>query len=159
MAYQQDRNGKFQKNDRYNNNRGGRQFNNNDKPRAPKPIVKVLTIVVNGHDRVGKEYNPDSLIKVLTDLQAADVFTKLSINLTIEKKLCIDGDVKGVLSIARIQSFDTEHGEMSICLFGKNVEYADKITDMVIVPRVRTSRDSDEVSTILGFEIVPAMEA
>lgn len=158
MAYQQDRNNKFQKNDRYNNNRGGRQYNN-DKPKAPKPIVKVLPIIVNGRDRVGKEYNTDSLIKVLADLQAADVFTKLSINLTIAKNLCIDGDVKGVLSVARIQSFDVEHGEMSICMFGKNVEYADKITDMVIVPRVRTTRDSDEVSTILGFEIVPAMEA
>ena len=163
MAYQ-DRNGnKFQKNGYSNNNgynRGGKQFNNNDRQRSSKPIFKVLPIIINGHDRVGKEYNPDSLIKVLTDLQEADVFSKLSINLTIAKNLCIDGDnIKGVLSIARIQSFDIEHGEMSICLFGKNVEYADKITDMVIVPRIRTSRDSDAVSTILGFEIVPAMEA
>lgn len=147
------RNG-FNKGTRNNN---GKFSNNTDKPRS-KPIVKVLKVMRGGIDRVGNEYNTDSLNAILTSLQEADVFTKLSVSVTIAKNLCMGEDAKGVLTVARIQSFDAEHGEMSICFFGKNVEYAEKVNDMVIVPRVRTSRDSKDVSTIFGFEIVPESE-
>lgn len=167
MAYNNNYNKNYNNNSSYNNNRNGfnkgtrnnnGKFNNNtDKPRS-KPIVKVLKVMRGGIDRVGNEYNTDSLNAILTSLQEADVFTKLSVSVTIAKSLCIGEDAKGVLTVARIQSFDAEHGEMSICFFGKNVEYAEKVNDMVIVPRVRTSRDSKDVSTIFGFEIVPESE-
>ena len=74
----------------------------------------------------------------------------------MNKAKCLDNpDDKGVMRIARLQSFDVETQEISVMLFGKNTSFADKITNnMVIVPRVRTGRDSDDVVTILGFEIV-----
>ena len=135
-----------------NNKHGGSKFNNN----FNKPIMKALPLVVTGYDNKGKEYNADSAIAIIQDLQDCGVFTKLSVDVTMAKTICLDNpEAKGVMSIARLQSFDADTMEMTVMLFGKNTSFADKITNnMVIVPRVRTGRDSNDVVTILGFEIV-----
>ena len=127
---------------------------NNNRP--TKPVLKILPVYMSGVIANDREYNIDSCQKILADLQNNGVFSKLSISVTMAKSICV-GDVtaRGVMSVARIQSYDEKSGEMSIMFFSKNVEYAKLITDdMVIIPRVRTGRDSVDVSTILGFEIV-----
>lgn len=139
-------------NNKKNNNRsGGSKFNN-----ANKPVMKALPLVVTGLDNKGKEYNVQSAINIIQDLQDCGVFTKLSVDVTMAKTICLDNpEAKGVMSIARLQSFDPDTMEITVMLFGKNTSFADKITsNMIIVPRVRTGRDSDDVVTILGFEIV-----
>ena len=143
------------------NKKNDNRTNNHNKPNnnynnANKPVMKVLRFVVSGVDNKGKEYNAQSAVDIMTDLQDKGVFTMLSVDVTMNKAKCLDNpDAKGVMSIARLQSFDPDTQEISVMLFGKNVSFADKITnDMVIVPRVRTGRDSDDVVTILGFEIV-----
>ena len=142
-------------NNKKNDNRGG-GYKNNNNSNFNKPVMKVLPLVVSGVDNKGKEYNAQSAIDIISDLQDNGVFTKLSVDVTMNKAKCLDNpDAKGVMSIARLQSFDVETQEISVMLFGKNTSFADKITNsMVIVPRVRTGRDSDDVVTILGFEIV-----
>lgn len=140
------------------------KFNNNaknyNKTASTKPVMKTLPIVFTGKDSHGNDYDTDSAIEILNDLQNAGCFTKLSVYTTMAKKICFGrDDARGVMSVARIQSFDAESGEMSIMFFAKNVEYAKLVDDMVIVPRVRTGRDTTKVSTIFGFEIVNPMEA
>lgn len=146
MAY--NNNNKRNNNGRFNDGGYNRQYN--------KPIMKALPLVVTGHDNKGREYDTNSAITLIEDLQNVGVFTKLSVDVTMAKTICLNNpDAKGVMSIARLQSFDPDTMEITVMLFGKNTEFADKISNkMVIEPRVRTGRDSNEVVTILGFEIV-----
>ena len=131
----------------------------NNKARGPKPVVKVLYLVFTGKDQKGNEYDVDSCKSIMNDLNAAGCFEKLSVNVNIARSRVVDEDAKGMLNFGRFQKYDSESGEVEVLLMGKNTEYADFISDMVIVPRVRIARNSTEVTTILGFEIVPAMEA
>ena len=130
--------------------------NNAKNSNRVKPVMKTISVLMTG--KVGdREYDVDSCKKILTDLQDAGVFSKLSVSVTMAKSICInDPSAKGIMTVARIQSYDEKSNEMSIMFFSKNVQYAELVDDMVIVPRVRTGRDTTEVSTILGFEIVEA---
>lgn len=134
--------------------------NFNNKRTGTKPTVVSLPIVFTGVDKNGRNFDVDSCKQIIVDLQNADVFKKLSVQTQIQRSTVTDDEnAKGVLTIARIQSVDTDTWDASVMLFGKNVEYAEKIKDFVIVPCVRTGRDSDEVISILRFEIVRAMDA
>lgn len=134
--------------------------NNANKPARMKPVHKILPFIVTGKDQNGNDYDATSANTIVADLQTAGVFNKLSVMATIAKKYVLNKeDVRGVMNIARVQSYNAESGEIDLLFFGKNVEHAETISDMVVVPRVRTERDSDKVTTILAFEIVNAMEA
>ena len=124
-----------------------------------KPITKVLSLVFTGKDQKGNEYDAESCKTIVKELQEAGCFDKLSVTVNIARSRVIDENIKGMLSLARFQKYDPETGDVEILLMGKNTEYADFVSDMVIVPRVRVGRNSNEVVSILGFEIVPAMEA
>ena len=130
-----------------------------NKAKGIKPITKVLSLVFTGKDQKGNEYDVDSCKKIVKELQEAECFEKLSVSVTIARSRVVDEGVKGILNFARFQKYDPETGDVEILLIGKNTEYADFVSDMVIVPRVRVGRNSNEVVSILGFEIVPAMEA
>ena len=125
-----------------------------------KPITKTLPLVVSGKDQNGYDYDAGSALDIVADLQASDVFEKLSIMATVAKSLVLNKeDIRGVMNIARITSYNAETKEMDLLFFGKNTETAAKVDDMVVVPRIRLGRNTDKVSTILSFEIVNAMEA
>lgn len=131
-------------------------FNKNNNKN--KPVLVSLPLVFTGVDKNGRNYDVDSCKKIISDLQDADVFKKLSVSTGIARSL-VEDDAKGTLTIARIQSVDVDTWDVSLMLFGQNTEHADTIKDFVIVPHVRTGRDSDEVISILRFEIVRAMDA
>lgn len=137
-----------------NNNNNGKSFNKNNDRKPNKPVMRSIPMQVSGVDNYGNTYNPVSLYDIMDDLQNAGVFSKLSVAVTMSKKLIMDDEnAKGVMSVARISSYDKDSSEISITFFGKNTEYADMVKDMVIIPRVRTGRDTEDVSTILAFEI------
>lgn len=125
----------------------------------PKPVTKTLPIVVTGKDKNGNDYDAESCSRIINELQDAGCFDKLSVNACIAKSLVINAEAKGTLAIARILKVDKETGDVDLLFFGKNAESAELVNDMVIVPRIRTARNSTEVTTITNFEIVPAMEA
>lgn len=131
-------------------------FNKNNNKN--KPVLVSLPLIFTGVDKNGRNYDVDSCKKIISDLQDADVFKKLSVSTGISRSL-IEDDAKGTLTIARIQSVDVDTWDVSLMLFGQNTEHADTIKDFVIVPHVRTGRDGDEVISILRFEIVRAMDA
>ena len=125
-----------------------------------KPVTKTLPLVVSGKDQNGYDYDTDSALDIVADLQSSDVFEKLSVMATIAKSVVLNKeDARGVMNVARITSYNPETKEMDLLFFGKNTETAPKVEDMVIVPRVRLGRDTDKVATVLSFEIVNAMEA
>lgn len=125
-----------------------------------KPVTKTLPLVVSGKDQNGYDYDADSALDIVADLQSSDVFEKLSVMATIAKSVVLNKeDARGVMNVARITSYNPETKEMDLLFFGKNTETAPKVEDMVIVPRVRLGRDTDKVATVLSFEIVNAMEA
>ena len=125
-----------------------------------KPVTKTLPLVVSGKDQNGYDYDADSALDIVADLQSSDVFEKLSVMATIAKSIVLNKeDARGVMNVARITSYNPETKEMDLLFFGKNTETAPKVEDMVIVPRVRLGRDTDKVATVLSFEIVNAMEA
>lgn len=126
-------------------------FNKNNNKN--KPTLVSLPLVFTGVDKNGRNYNADSCKKIISELQRDDVFKKLSVSAGIQRSL-VENDAKGTLTITRIQSIDTDTWDVSLMLFGQHTEYADKIKDFVVIPHVRTGRDSDEVTAILRFEIV-----
>lgn len=132
---------------------------NNNRKNNNSPAFVTLPIVFTGVDKNGREYDVESCKKIIEDLQLSNVFSKLSVSLGIQKSLIEDGDSKGTFTIARIQSVDTETWDASLMLFTANKKYANDIKDFVIVPHVRTGRASNEVISILRFEIVQAMDA
>ena len=140
---------------KFNNNTKSKSINTNAKKPNNKPVIKVLPFVPGSADKFGNEYNPDSVYQIMCDLQKAGVFSKMSVTVVMNKAACTgNADAKGVMSVARIQSYDMETGEISIAFYAKNVEFANLVDGKVIVPRVRVGRDSTEVTTILGWEIV-----
>ena len=121
-----------------------------------KPILKTLKVTFATTDVKGNEYDTESAITLIKELEDAGCFKKLSVVVSVNKS-DIGCEGKGKLSLGRIQSFDTEDKEMSFMIFTKNKEFADKINDkdFIIVPKILTGRDV-KVNTILGFEIVIA---
>lgn len=131
--------------------------NNKTFNKGPKPVKLNLAFVVTGVDQKGNDYDAASAKSIMTDLQNAGCFEKLSVSVGIAREKLNAG--KGVMTLGRLQSYNVETEEIEVLLIGKNVELADTVKDMVIIPRVRTAYNSTEVTSILGFDVVPAMEA
>ena len=134
--------------------------NNNNKPARTKPVQMNLPFIVTGKEQHGNDYDVNSVNALVADLQSTGTFDKLSVMATVAKKVVLNKeDARGVMSVARIQSYNAENGEIDLLFFGKNAEYAAACSGMAVVPRVRCERDSKKVATILAFEIVDMMEA
>ena len=118
----------------------------------------TLPMIFTGVDKNGNEWDVDSCKKIISDLNNSDVFSKISIALGIDRSL-VESDGRGTLSIARLLSVDVETGDASIMFFTKTADYMDLVKDLVIIPHVRTRKDSTEVNTIFRFEIVRPMDA
>lgn len=138
-------------------NKSNQKKNNNDK--RVKPIIKVLSLVFTGKDQKGCEYDPESCRDIVKSLQESGCFDKLSVTVTIAKNRVFTEDSKGTMNLGRFLSYNDETGDVELLIMGKNTELVDKLDDSVIVPRVRVNRNSTEVTSILGFEVVGTMEA
>ena len=131
--------------------------NNNDN-RAPKPVTKTLPIIISGKDQKGNDYNVDSCAKIIGELQEANVFDKLSIFAVIARSFVTEKeDAKGTMNLARIAEVDGT--DMRLTFFGKNIDLADRVENMAVVPRVRVDFNTGDVLSILNFEVVDMMEA
>ena len=158
------------------NNKGNKFNKNNDRgfkrdyeqrDEAPKkkfikkkPVTTTIPFVVTGNDQYGNEYNAGTATALVEELRDNGVFSKLSVMATMTKaNLFGKEDAKGNLNLARVMDYNSETGDISLLFFGKNVDHADRMENMVIVPRVMTDRETSDVTCITGFEVVPAMEA
>lgn len=153
--------GKFNnnQNNRYNNKRTNKNENGEKARKFNKPVMRTIPFTPPETDCHGNEYDMNSLYEVMDQLQDAGVFSMLSVMATMPKRICLnDENAKGVMSVARISSYNKETNEISVTFYSKNIEFANLIDNMIMVPRVRTGRDTDNVSTILGFEITNGIE-
>lgn len=134
--------------------------NDNKNAARKKPVTKTLDFVVTGKDQKGYDYDTDSLNSIVKGLQDAGTFDKISIPASAPKSVVLNKeDAKGTMNVARVMAFVEDGAKVNLLFFGKNVDVAEKLNDMVVVPRVRLARDSDQVETILSFDIVNPMEA
>lgn len=125
-----------------------------------KPITKTFEFIVTGKDPKGYDYDTESLNVMVKDLQNAGVFDKLSIPASAPKSIVLGkDDAKGNMNVARVMSFDETTSKANLLFFGKNIDIAEKLEGLVLVPRVRLGRDNDQVETILSFDLVNAMDA
>ena len=115
--------------------------------------------MVTGNDQYGNEYNADTATALVEKLRDNAVFSELSVMATIAKTTLFGKETKGNLNLARVMDYNSDTGDMSLLFFGKNVDHAERMDGMVVVPRVMIDRDSGVVTCITGFEVVPAMEA
>lgn len=124
--------------------------------KATKPIIKTISICLNGSDAKGHNYNVASAEELLNDLQTSGVFDKLSVFATMPKSLCFDTDSKGVINVARIKSVNAKNHEITLVFFGKNTEFASVLENnpTMVMPRMRIDRDSNDVTTFFGFDII-----
>ena len=131
---------------------------NNNENRAPKPITKSLPIIISGKDQKGNDYNVDSCIQLIGDLQEANVFDKLSVFAVIARSFVTEKeDAKGTMNLARIAGI--EGTDVQLTFFGKNIDLAERLENMAVVPRVRVDFNTGDVLSILNFEVVNMMEA
>lgn len=154
--------GKFNKgNDRgYNRDYEKRDEAPKKKFIKKKPVTTTISFVVTGNDQYGNEYNADSATALMEELCGNGTFSKLSVMATMTKaNLFNKEDAKGNVTLARVMDYNSETGDISMLFFGKNVDYADRMEDKVVVPRVMIDRETGDVTCITGFEVVPAMEA
>lgn len=151
-----------------NNNRGDhndrRNYANNDAPKQKfipkKPVTTTVPFVVTGTDQRGNTFNAESATALMKQLHDNNTFTVLSVMATMAKKNLFDReDAKGSVNIARIVGYDEESGNVSLTFFGKNVDNAEKMDGMVVIPHVLINRETSDASCITGFEIVPEMDA
>lgn len=134
--------------------------NDNKNVARKKPVTKTFDFVVTGKDQKGYDYDTESLNSIVKGLQDAGTFDKISIPASAPKSVVLDKeDAKGAMNVARVMAFVEDGAKVNLLFFGKNVDVAEKLNDMVVVPRVRLARDSDQVETILSFDIVNPMEA
>lgn len=151
---------------KFNKNNGGfkRDYEQRDTTKKKfvkkKPVTTTIPFVVTGNDQYGNEYNADTATALVEELRDNGVFSKLSVMATMTKaNLFGKEDAKGNINLARVMDYDSETGDISLLFFGKNVDHAERMENMVVVPRVMIARDTSDVTCITGFEVVPAMEA
>lgn len=119
-----------------------------------KPVTKTLPVVVPGCDAKGNEYDIQSALDLLANLQEAKVFERLSVMVSASTALIIGKeDAKGTMRLAAIKSFDVEKCSMDLTFFGRNIENANAVDGLVIVPRVRFDREG-VVFSISGFDVI-----
>ena len=155
------------KGNKFNKDRGFNKREYEQRDEAPKkkfttkkPVTTTIPFVVTGKDQRGNEYNANSATALVEELCNDGVFTKLSVMATMTKaNLFGKDDAKGNVNLARVMDYNSETGDISLLFFGKNVDHAERMENMVVVPRVMTDRETSNVTCITGFEVVPAMEA
>lgn len=132
---------------------------NEQKNKNQKPVTKTIPVVFTGTITESRKYDIESCQNILADLEGANVFSKIFIGVLMARSIYTgDESAKGSTSVARIDSYDGKNGEMKITFFGKNIRYSKFVddNDMVIIPHVRTEKDSMDVATIMNFELVLA---
>ena len=128
-----------------------------NKPAKLKPVKKVVALNISGADAKGNEYDPESVKIIMTELQEAGCFDKLSIPVAIEKKYLngFDESIKGKTNLARLLKYDASTNECEILLIGKNAEHAGIFdSNISIVPKVFVPYKTTEVKSILSFDFV-----
>ncbi len=138
-----------------------KKTNSTTKPafKPARPVSKTIPLIVTGDAGHGKKYNPDDVRTLLNELVECKCFEKLSVLATMPKSMCFNNpDARGVIGVARINTYDAQADNLSVTFFGKNVALAEMIDEsMAMTVRVHLDRDN-VVDTITSFDIVPMMD-
>lgn len=94
-----------------------------------------------------RTYDVNSLIDLLEEIP----FNKISVPVYCAKSYIFDQDeAKGTVMVGYIKAFDGKRFDM--CIYNKNIDKIEKMTNAIVLPKVRVRDDVAEV--ILSLEIV-----
>ena len=117
----------------------------------PKNLRVEIPVSIYGITLDGKDYEGSSFISIMEDLQANDVFNKVSIpvyaQITVREGKTIWHKVIGY-----IKEFN-EMGTAVCVIYAKDIKSYNAIEDPVVVPRVAIK--DGQCNCIIGLDIVP----
>lgn len=148
----------YQQNDRnYNNNNGGytrKPYNNNRQDR-PRNKTMTFSIQLTGITLNDRNYNIQSAIDLIKDLQSNNVFSKLSVPIQISRATIDNNpEIRGNMNIGYIKLIDDKASTADIVVYANCADRIENMTkDLAIVPRLLIDRD-ENVITVLGFDLV-----
>lgn len=136
------------------NNNGRKPFNKNQD--RPKNKLYTFEIKLTGSTANGREYNIQSAVELLGDLNNFGTFSKLSVPVQINRSIIDNNpDLRGNVNIGYVKSIDTDTIAADVIVYSNCIERMEKAGDLVISPRMVVDRD-ENVVTILAFDLIKA---
>lgn len=117
-----------------------------------KAVFLTLPIFISGTDVRENEYDTERLMSEIQKLQEQDCFKTFSIPVTIDRDLVIE-DGRGRMNIGKINSINFEDNTVDIMISAKHADFADKVKDLTIVPRIIAGKKENDYISVLGFDL------
>ena len=151
MPYMNNSNG----NRRYNNN--NRNGNNNQTPR-PKKMKMTFPIPTDfyNYDRQGNatQIDRNAVYAAIEDLCNNNVFSTLTVNVTISRDILLNDGKRGSLTVGFINGFDLDASTIDVTIYATSVENMKKIADdLMVVPKINAW--NGEFRSFTGFSFEP----
>lgn len=127
-------------------------YNNNfnQKNNKPKSVKVTLKLNPTGKTPVGN-YDINSFYAIMEDI--SKVFSILSVPVTCGRNLLTgDKEAKGTKTVGRILSWDPVDNIVDVLIFGNDVQITERY-ELCVVPKVRTAKNSENVTCVNGFEL------
>ena len=136
------------------NNNGRKPFNKNQD--RPKNKLYTFEIKLTGTNANGREYNIQSAVDLMNDLNDFGTFSKLSVPVQISRSIIDNNpDLRGNVNIGYMKSIDNNTIAADVIVYSNCIERMEKAGDLVIAPRMVVDRD-ENVVTILAFDLIKA---
>lgn len=136
------------------NNNGRKPFNKNQD--RPKNKLYTFDIKLTGSTANGREYNIQSAVDLMNDLNDFGTFSKLSVPVQISRSIIDNNpDLRGNVNIGYMKSIDNNTIAADVIVYSNCIERIEKAGNLVIAPRMVIDRD-ENVVTILAFDLIKA---
>lgn len=110
--------------------------------------IKLMDLTV---DRNGRSFNRESLTNILDGFD----FTKISVPVFVYKELVFGDGKKGTLIVGHIKKYIAETETFELIIYSNSINTVNSFEDAVVFPRVFIDKETNDVKTILGFDIAP----
>ena len=155
MAYTNNNNGNRRYNN--NNNRGG-NYNNNQTPR-PKKMKMTFPIPTDfyTYDRQGNATQVDrnAVYAAIEDLCNNNVFSTLTVNVTIPRDILLNDGKRGSLTVGFINGFDLDASTVEVTIYATSVENMKAIADsLMVIPKINAWNGEFRSFTGFSFETI-----
>lgn len=117
----------------------------------PKNLRVEIPVSIYGMTLDGKDYDGSTFIEIMENLQANDVFNKISIPVYAQITVR-EGKTLWHKVIGYIKEFN-EMGSAVCVIYAKDIKAFNEIESPVIVPRVAIK--DNKCSCVIGLDIVP----
>lgn len=145
-----------------NNNGGNKRYNNNNRDNSnytPRPKKMKMTFPFPTDfyvtDRQGNStlIDRNAVYAAIEDLCTNNVFSILTVNVTINRDLLLNDGRRGALTVGFINGFDLDNSTVDVTIYGTSVENMQKIAEKLqVVPKLNTWNGEFRSFTGFSFE-------